>query len=360
MCGGTEDPSCVKNCVDNIRVGNCSYCKSCCGAGGGNCTKTSGGGGTVKVFVKKADGGNYDQGGTIRMTATSACSSCNSNCADPVCNPNREKSYAAGSGSVSWADSSKGATYDFVFVGGAGGSCTAPAGGSCTITVGGGGTGCQDDSDCTGNKVCVSGSCVKKGQTHFECVSNACARVAGKGTDQGGCTTVGGSCSGNVCQDTNCPTGQACFNNICQAYHLGCDATENTCARIQGIGQNGCSQIGADCGGGGNTCVDSQCATGQACFGGSCKAYHFGCTSSNVCAKLEGAGANTSGCVAAGQVCGGELGSCWGNGGVNGRCVDCNGDGIINILDFSCLACNWSEKFTPDQNPSCRTTSANE
>lgn len=357
-CGAPDkDIACANNCVDNIRVGNCSYCKACCAAG--NCSKTNSGGGSVTVKVKNSDGSNYNQSGTVRMLSTSVCSSCNANCADPVCSPNRDKSYSAGAGSVSWPDSTKGATYSFTFVGGAGGTCTANAGGQCTITIGGsGGGGCQTDSDCTGNKVCVAGTCTKKGQTHFECVSNACQHIAGKGTDQAGCSAVGASCGSTTCQDANCPTGQACFNNSCQAYHLGC-GSGNVCSRLQGSGQATCNQLGESCGSD-TTCDDSDCSTGQACFGGSCKAYHFGCTSSNVCAKLEGAGANTSGCVAAGQVCGGELGSCWGNGGVNGRCVDCNGDGIINILDFSCLACNWSEKFTPDQNPSCRTTSANE
>jgi hypothetical protein len=134
--------------------------------------------------------------------------------------------------------------------------------------------------------------------------------VSGKGTDQGGCTTAGASCGGggNNCVDSQCPSGQACFNNACQAYHLGC-GSDNTCGKIQGTGQNTCTSLGASCGGGGSTCVDSQCSAGQACFNNSCKAYHFGCTGSNVCAKLQGAGANTSGCVAAGQVCGGELGS---------------------------------------------------
>lgn len=426
-CGAPDkDIACANNCVDNIRPGNCSYCKACCAAG--NCSKTTGGGGAVTVFVKTGSGANYGQSGTVRMTSTSACSACNSGCGDPVCSPNREKTYNGGSGSVSWADSSKGATYVFTFTGGGSGSCTASAGGNCTITVGGGGGGCEDDSGCTGNQVCVDGSCKKKNQTHLECVDSACKRVSGSGSDQGGCTAVGAACGGgggngvdlqmvsitveagapangiakvhatikNIgtvaagsfkvaadkkngsglmdCSgngdrsvevtvsglaagetkvvDLNMPTpvGAGSFNAAAMA-DSGCQITETSEANNTKVTPYTTTTTTP-------TCVDSQCPSGQACFSGSCKAYHLGCTSSNVCSRIEGAGSNTQGCIAAGQVCGGELGSCWGNEGTNGRCIDCNGDGTINILDFSCLACNWSEKFTPDQNPSCRTNSS--
>lgn len=33
-----------------------------------------------------------------------------------------------------------------------------------------------------------------------------------------------------------------------------------------------------------------------------------------------------------------QMNACWGNGGADGTCVDCNGDGVINVLDFSCFA----------------------
>lgn len=424
-CGAPEkDIACANNCVDNIRKGNCSYCKACCAAG--NCSKTNSGGGTVTVFVKTSSGSNYNQGGTIRMTSTSACSSCNANCADPVCNPSREKAYSAGSGSVSWSDSTKGATYQFTFSGGGSGSCTASAGGNCTITIGGGNDGCQSDSDCTGNQVCVDGSCKRKNQTHLECVDSACKRVSGSGGDQGGCTAVGATCEGgggsgvdlqvtSIVVEAGAPANgiakvQATIKNMgtvaAGSFKVAVDKkNDNGLMDCNGKGERSVEvTVAAGLAAGATkvvdlnmptpvgagsfnaaamadsgcqisetsetnntkvtpytttatpTCVDSQCPTGQACFSGSCKAYHLGCTSSNVCSRIEGAGSNTQGCVASGQVCGGELGSCWGNEGTNGRCIDCNGDGTINILDFSCLACNWSEKFTPDQNPSCRTS----
>ena len=43
-----------------------------------------------------------------------------------------------------------------------------------------------------------------------------------------------------------------------------------------------------------------------------------------------------------------EANACWGNLGTGanaGRCYDCNGDGVINILDFSCFAKRWREKI---------------
>lgn len=94
----------------------------------------------------------------------------------------------------------------------------------------------------------------------------------------------------------------------------------------------------------------------------------FGCVN-KTCAVVAGATANANGCTAAGgtccsagsdcgsdQVCDttktpnicsvtGEVGSCWGNEGENGRCYDCNGDGAINILDFSCFAKKWLQNI---------------
>lgn len=38
-----------------------------------------------------------------------------------------------------------------------------------------------------------------------------------------------------------------------------------------------------------------------------------------------------------------EANTCWGNGGANGKCYDCNGDGVINVLDFSCFRANYTK-----------------
>ncbi|MBI4099710.1 hypothetical protein HY440_01760 [Candidatus Microgenomates bacterium] len=90
----------------------------------------------------------------------------------------------------------------------------------------------------------------------------------------------------------------------------------------------------------------------------------FGCVN-KTCAVVSGATANANGCTAVGGTCcasnsdcssdqtcaggtcstTGEVGSCWGNEGSNGRCYDCNGDGAINILDFSCFAKTWLQNL---------------
>lgn len=66
------------------------------------------------------------------------------------------------------------------------------------------------------------------------------------------------------------------------------------------------------------------------------------------CKKVAGAGENKDGCTAVGAECAtipsrpkGQVDACWGNAGSDGKCYDCNGDGEINILDFSCFAKHW-------------------
>lgn len=60
---------------------------------------------------------------------------------------------------------------------------------------------------------------------------------------------------------------------------------------------------------------DSSCPSGQVCQSGSCVAPA-------------------------------EASRCWGNtDGVGGKCYDCNGDHVINILDFSCFANRWQQNI---------------
>ena len=76
---------------------------------------------------------------------------------------------------------------------------------------------------------------------------------------------------------------------------------------------------------------------------------YSGCGSSGfVCAKVAGSGGNQNGCTAAGQSCSlgpSEVDTCWGNGGGNGRCYDCNADSVVNILDFACFAKRWLNRI---------------
>jgi hypothetical protein len=333
--------SCYQNGINGVGKGNCAWCWSQHnGTGGG------GGGGST---------------GTLTITAScpNGCSGLNVYIEGPTASGGRFSDTVSANSLGAWANKvTTSGSYSTKLLKGQTlldqKSGSLAGGGSLTLALSTTTDGsCQTDSDC-GNKVCVNGACVKRNKTHLECVSNSCARVSGAGSDLNGCSSVGGSCESSNCSDSSCPTGQACFDGSCKAYHLGCGSS-NTCVKTEGSGDNteGCATLNATCAA---SCEDVVCSTGQSCFNGSCKAYHLGCTSSNVCAKLEGPGSNTGGCSVADQWCGGEvMTQCWGKGGVNGRCMDCNGDGVINILDFSCLSCNWKKKFSLTENPSCGT-----
>lgn len=101
------------------------------------------------------------------------------------------------------------------------------------------------------------------------------------------------------------------------------------------------------------TCtVDSDCPAGQVCASQVCalpENTHLECSAPNqTCGRYVGKGDNQDGCTTIGSTCsrGTEAASCQGNKGENGRCYDCNGDGEINILDFSCFAKRWLERIT--------------
>jgi len=154
--------------------------------------------------------------------------------------------------------------------------------GSCTTV-------CTASQVCT-NGYCVTGTaqtgqCLVPGQTHLECVNNACKRKVGAGANLGGCTAVGASCGTTACNSTNCSVG-CCSGNTCV---LWANQNANTC----GTGGAACAACGA-----GKTCSASGvCQTGSSS----------------------------------------QADACWGNNGTDGKCLDCNGDGTINVLDFSCF-----------------------
>ncbi len=152
--------------------------------------------------------------------------------------------------------------------------------------------------------------------TRLACVNKACAVVSGGGNNTEGCQTAGTACTGGTCtNDSGCPTGQVCKNGTCATptQFFGC--VNKTCAVVSGAtgNANGCTVAGGVC-----CSANSDCATDQACDS---------TKSPNVCGVS------------------GEVSSCWGNEGGNGRCYDCNGDGAINILDFSCFAKKWLENI---------------
>lgn len=276
-------------------------------------------------------------------------------------------------------------------VGQACGNHLACVSGACALIVGAG----TDQNGCTavgqqcGNYLaCVNGACAQVvgtgtnqngctavGQqcnTHLACVNGACAQVTGSGSDQNGCTAVNQSCSTNTTctSDSTCPTGKVCFQGSCvdsSTIHYGCSSA--TCMRLSGGGANlnGCSQSGGTCCASNSDCTNGQsCDTTQSPNVCGAAAVHFICQN-KTCTSVNGAGSNANGCTTAGTACCNsdvdctsgqtcnlsaspsacvamsQVQVCWGNGGVSGSCYDCNGDGVVNILDFSCFAKVWQK-----------------
>ncbi|MCL4390190.1 MAG: hypothetical protein M1484_02070 [Patescibacteria group bacterium] len=134
---------------------------------------------------------------------------------------------------------------------------------------------------CTSNQTCTNGSCqITTTVTHLECGNNAtCVAVAGVGNNLNGCTTAGQSCT----TTQSCSSGQT----LCGSSCVNLQTDTNNCGS--------CSNV---------------CSSSQTCVSGSCT--------------------NSS-----------QVSSCWGGGGTNGKCYDCNGDGVVNILDFSCFRAKY-------------------
>lgn len=104
-------------------------------------------------------------------------------------------------------------------------------------------------------------------------------------------------------------------------YKFGLVGTNWSCGA--GAGQSSCTIVI----GGGNSCsADVPCPTGQACVAGQCS--------------------NNNGGGDGNATVSGQVNACWGNPtGLGGKCYDCNGDGTINILDFTCFAKHWLENI---------------
>ena len=166
---------------------------------------------------------------------------------------------------------------------------------------------------CGTGKTCTSGVCAAN-PTHFECVSKACASVAGAGDNKNGCTTPGGICCTG---SSDCSSGQSCDStktpNVCIANPTHFECVNKACKKVDGAGdnKNGCSVEGGTCCG-----SSSDCASGQSCDT---------TKTPNACSSTD------------------EVNACWGNGGTSGKCYDCNGDGEVNILDFACFRAKYNQ-----------------
>lgn len=150
------------------------------------------------------------------------------------------------------------------------GSC--PSGLKCVNGVCAPLNSCTNNLDCSSDKLCVEGMCV-------ECVFDRQCPI--------GSVCQDGRCAINVCQDdTTCPAGNKCVNNICQpTCMISSDCVGATgeiiiCDRetsSDGIGicitlGNHC-QSNQDCNRGTNICIDNkcqQCRSDSDCQGGTC------------------------------------------------------------------------------------------
>jgi len=124
------------------------------------------------------------------------------------------------------------------------------------------------------------------------------------------------------------------------------DACGITCTNIQ-IDSNNCGACGKVCQSG-QTCSSGVCTVGASCTTGQ-TACSTGCknlqTDSSNCGSCGRACTTGQTCVsgACSVSTTDEVNACWGNGGVNGKCYDPNGDGEVNILDFSCMRSVYSQ-----------------
>ena len=181
----------------------------------------------------------------------------------------------------------------------------------CWNNIDDNGDGNQDEgctcpaNPCPSGKVCTNGSCVVSGTTANEC------EVCGGGNTK------------------SCNTGLKCS---------GTSSTVGVCIKNDGTTSCGSCTTDNDCLLKALVCVNDSC--------GDPSSSHLGCGTNSTCVRKSGAGSNTDSCTAVGGTCGtttNEVNACWGNGGTSGKCYDCNGDGEVNILDFSCFRNKYSQ-----------------
>jgi len=132
-------------------------------------------------------------------------------------------------------------------------------------------------------------------EQHLKCSqNNSCVYIAGGGSNQDGCTSVGSSC------------------NTGTAHHYTCNAG-NVCESVVGTGTNtgGCDSSNI-----GDTCPDSV------------PAHYYTCSSGNVCQSRAGTGTNAGGCNSSnvGDTCPG--GSVSHSECQNYACVSVSGPGV--------------------------------
>jgi len=217
--------------------------------------------------------------------------------------------------------------------------------GTTNTACGTGGAAC---TDCTAqgkicsNKACITqptGQCLPPSQTHLECINNACVRKIGAGSNTGGCTTAGASCGGTTTctSPADCPDDKTCVNREC---------VTPSCVTLRAIGaceeyyySSHICQIRNKTNG--VSCIDTSSSVGIIA-GGSCQTEGTAtsvcrCTASSTCATGKTCQLYSGKTYGECSTTTSEVSSCWGNNGANGKCYDCDGNGVINELDFSCF-----------------------
>lgn len=213
----------------------------------------------------------------------------------------------------------------------------------------------DEPNKCSGNPFCPSldpSQCA--GWARCGTNDNAGLAVAAASTCVDSQCADTSACVGNVCQPVKCPknpsdcSGYVVSNHACQIKNspdgTACGATGsgNTC-------QNGVCTVPVECDtdakcSDDKKCTNNKCVT-PACSPdpGVCQTAEYKNHACSLKSKADGTACKTDKVCSNGACVASEVNACWGNQGTNGKCYDCNGDGVVNILDFSCFQKHWLE-----------------
>lgn len=161
------------------------------------------------------------------------------------------------------------------------------------------------------------------------------------------CTALSGTSGSKTFTWT--PTVAGTYDVFCRAWNDGIAECRGNASYVDGVPRYSClgpnSTMKVTVTGTASTCPAALVCAQNGCVDPA--ATHLGCQN-GVCIRFRGAGNNTDSCTTLGSSCSGtttEVDSCWGNEGKKLSCMDCNGDGVVNILDFTCFQKRYGEKI---------------